>query len=282
MKIIVFLLTALLSPAIFALPQQALVPGGIALVRLPDYKKNTTVFFHHKRVAVFPYKHNWYALAGISLTTRPGNYELSIHHHDGQIFDTKIDIKPKKYAQQHLTISNKHEVDPDKQDLIRIYAERKRKNKARRLYTDNQPEVNFIWPVHGYISSIFGLRRFFNGQERRPHNGLDIAAAEGTPIRATADGTVIDAGNFFFSGNMIYLNHGEGIISLYAHLSKIDVKPGERVKQGQIIGLVGHTGRATGPHLHFAVFANQTLIDPMFMLPKGGNLQANTVETHGK
>jgi len=133
--------------------------------------------------------------------------------------------------------------------------------------------VEFIWPVTGRISSIFGLRRFFNEQERRPHSGLDIAASEGTPIKAVASGTVLDAGDFFFSGNMIYIDHGQGIITLYAHLSKISVKPGDVVRQGDIIGEVGQTGRVTGPHLHFAVYANQALIDPMFMLPKGGNPQ---------
>ena len=129
------------------------------------------------------------------------------------------------------------------------------------------PRPEFIWPADGEISSIFGLRRFFNEQERSPHNGLDIAAAEGTPVRAVADGKVIDSGDFFFSGNMIYVDHGQGIITLYAHLSRLDVKPGDSVKQGDVIGAVGQTGRVTGPHLHFAVYANQNLVDPMFLLP---------------
>jgi murein DD-endopeptidase MepM/ murein hydrolase activator NlpD len=251
-----------------ALPEQALVPGGIALLQLANYKDDTKVFFNNKRIAVFPYKDTWMAMAGIGLSNKPGDYEFSINQMDGQTIKKKITIEYKKYDEQHLTIKNKRKVNPNKKDNKRIAEESIRKKKAKQQFSEITPEVDFIWPVTGRISSIFGLRRFFNEQERRPHNGLDIAAAEGTPIKATANGTVIDAGNFFFSGNMIYLDHGQGIISLYAHLKEIAVKPGDVIKQGQIIGKLGQTGRATGPHLHFAIIANQTLIDPVFMLPE--------------
>ncbi|MGB5679062.1 MAG: M23 family metallopeptidase, partial [Gammaproteobacteria bacterium] len=118
------------------------------------------------------------------------------------------------------------------------------------------------------ISSVFGLRRFFNEQERNPHTGLDIAAPEGTDIKTAADGIVIEAGDFFFSGNMVYVDHGQGLISLYAHLSRIDVKPGDSLRRGDILGAVGQTGRVTGAHLHFAVIANGVLVDPLYFLPK--------------
>lgn len=254
-----------------AVPEQALVPGGIALLQLPDYKPGTKVYFDDKRVAVFPHKDTWVAMAGIGLSQKPGDYEFSIQRADGLSLNTRITVEYKKYDEQHLIIKNKRKVNPNKKDSERIAAESQRKKKARKQYTEITPKVDFIWPVTGRISSIFGLRRFFNEQERRPHSGLDIAAAEGTPVIAVADGTVVDTGDFFFSGNMIYIDHGQGIISLYAHLSNISVKPGDNVKQGDIIGNVGQTGRVTGPHLHFAVYANQTLIDPVFMLPKDGN-----------
>jgi murein DD-endopeptidase MepM/ murein hydrolase activator NlpD len=261
----------LASPYAQALPEQALVPGGIALLQLPEYKEETKIFFNNQRIAVFPYKDTWFAMAGIGLSTKPGDYEFSINQADGLSLKTKVTVKYKKYDEQHLTIKNKRKVNPNEDDNKRIAAESSRKQKAKKQYTEVTPEVDFIWPVNGRISSIFGLRRFFNEQERSPHNGLDIAADEGTPVKATASGTVIDAGDFFFSGNMIYLDHGQGIISLYAHLNEIMVKPGDVVKQGDIIGKVGQTGRVTGPHLHFAVIANQTLIDPVFMLPRDGN-----------
>lgn len=270
-KLLFLFISLLISLPAQALPEQALVPGGIALLKLPAYTASTTVSFKNKRIAIFPYKNTWVAMAGIGLTTKPGNYEFLISQADGQTEKVQITIEHKKYDEQHLTIKNKRKVNPNKKDNERIAAESGRKKYARRLYSESEAKVDFIWPISGRISSIFGLRRFFNEQERRPHSGLDIAADEGTPIKAVADGTVIDTGDFFFSGNMIYLDHGQGIISLYAHLSKISVKPGDKIMQGDIIGEVGQTGRVTGPHLHFAIYANQTLIDPVFMLPRDGN-----------
>ena len=270
-RAILFILILLTSHSVHAFPEQALVPGGIALLQLPHYKQDTKVYFEDKRIAVFPHENNWVAMAGIGLSAKPGDYEFSIRQADGLNVKSKITVKYKKYDEQHLTIKNKRKVNPNKDDSKRIAAESKRKKKAKTLFSETRPHVDFIWPVTGRISSIFGLRRFFNEQERRPHGGLDIAADEGTPIKATADGTVIDSGDFFFSGNMIYLDHGQGIISLYAHLSAISVKPGDIVKQGDIIGKVGQTGRVTGPHLHFAIMTNQVAIDPVFMLPKDGN-----------
>ena len=287
--IYLFLLALFSSFSVHALPEQALVPGGIALLKLPGYKQDTKVYFNNKRIAVFPYKNTWVAMAGIGLSNKPGDYEFSIQQADGLKLNTRVTVEYKKYDEQHLTIKNKRKVNPNAEDSKRIAAESTRKRKARKQYSETEPKVEFIWPVTGRISSIYGLRRFFNEQERRPHSGLDIAADEGTPIKAAADGTVIDAGDFFFSGNMIYLDHGQGIISLYAHLSAIAVKSGDVVKQGDIIGKVGQTGRVTGPHLHFAIYANQTLIDPVFMLPRDGNptagdsseKTASTQDKHG-
>ena len=270
-RTLLFLSISFCSFSSYALPEQALVPGGIALLKIPDYQADTKVYFKNKRAAIFPYKDGWVALAGIGLSTKPGDYNISIKQADGTTLNTKFSVTYKKYDEQHLTIKNKRKVNPNKEDMKRITSEQKRKKKAKKQFTETQPNIDFIWPVSGRISSIFGLRRFFNEQERRPHSGLDIAGVEGTPIKATASGTVIDAGDFFFSGNMIYIDHGQGIISLYAHLSKLSVKAGDIVKQGDIIGNLGQTGRVTGPHLHFAIMANQTLIDPVFMLPKDGN-----------
>lgn len=276
---LIILLSCFVSTACVAVPRETRVPGGIAVLELPNYTPDTVVRFKHRRVAVFEKDDRWYALAGISLSTKPGEYAFTIEQ-NGIITKTFVQVAAKSYAEQRLIIKNKRKVNPAPMDMERIGKERVKKRNAKSVWSKRQPDIDFIWPVTGEISSIFGLRRFFNDQERRPHSGLDIAAPEGKPVRATADAKVVEAGDFFFSGNMIYLDHGQGIISLYAHLSRIDVKPGDRVRKGDIIGAVGQTGRVTGPHLHFAVFANKILIDPVFMLPIDQPIQQAAEPTH--
>ncbi len=267
----IFGLALLLATAPYrawAAPVEALVPGGIAIINIGDFSAGTRVTFDGRKTTVFRQGDSWYALAGIPLKTKTGAYSFDIKQQDGSSRAVKVDVKAKKYKEQRLTIKNKRKVDPNQQDMERITSERVRKTAAKNHWSDTHPDVDFIWPVTGEISSIFGLRRFFNDQERNPHTGLDIAAPEGTDIRVTADGTVIETGDFFFSGNMVYVDHGQGLISLYAHLSRIDVEPGDVLRRGDILGAVGQTGRVTGAHLHFAVMTNGILVDPLYFLPE--------------
>jgi murein DD-endopeptidase MepM/ murein hydrolase activator NlpD len=255
------------SLASVAAPEQALVPGGIAIMDLESYKPGTHITFDGRKTTIFKQDEAWYALAAIPLNAKPGTYDFKIQQ-DESTRVSKVEVRDKKYQEQRLTIKNKRKVNPNEQDMQRITSERVLKRAAKNHWSDTYPDVDFIWPVSGEISSIYGLRRFFNEQERNPHNGLDIVAPEGTDVRAATDGTVIEAGDFFFSGNMVYIDHGQGLISLYAHLSRIDVKPGDVLRRGEILGAVGQTGRVTGAHLHFAVMSNGVLFDPIYLLPK--------------
>ena len=124
----------------------------------------------------------------------------------------------------------------------------------------------FDKPVQGPLSSPFGLKRFFNGQPRAPHSGLDFAVPTGTPIHAPAAGRVILTGNYFFNGNTVFVDHGQGLISMFCHLSEIDVSPGDQLVRGQILGKVGATGRVTGAHLHWNVSLNDTRVDPAIFI----------------
>ena len=159
-------------------------------------------------------------------------------------------------------------VDLDPATVERVRGEQAR---IRRALTQYRPvETAFPWPLTlpatGPTSSPFGLRRVFNGQSRNPHSGLDIAASEGAPVHAAAAGIVVETGDFYFNGNSVFVDHGGGLISMYCHLSSIAVQVGERVAEGQLLGQVGRTGRATGPHLHWGVALNGNLVDPQLFL----------------
>ena len=246
-----------------SLPHALNVPGGVALVPLEKrYGAPPTVTFYNARVAVVEDANSFTAVVGIPLTSKASKQWLDIDWPSGKDGRQSFTVRSKDYETQFITLEEERKVDPLPEDLERIYREQGISQKMLSTWSNKIPDFGFTRPVEGPISSVYGLRRVYNNEPRSPHSGLDIAAASGTPIRAPADAGVLTTGNFFFNGNVAYLDHGRGLITVYCHMSQIDVVPGETIKQGQVIGRVGATGRATGPHLHWGVYLNGTPVDP--------------------
>lgn len=246
-------------------PRENPVPGGIAVV--PVSKVHTIqpphVTYNNRRVMVLDGRFIWYAVVGIPLGAKPGQHEVRIDRAEGKSRIIKFTVEPKDYEEQHITLKDKRKVNPYKKDLLRIAKEKKLISSAFKKWSSSEPEqILFTLPVKGKLSSQFGLRRFFNKQARKPHSGIDIAAPKGTPIAAPASGKIISTGNYFFNGNTVLIDHGQGLVTMYCHMDRIDVKPDQNIKQGEPIGTIGMTGRVTGPHVHWSVSMNDARIDP--------------------
>lgn len=253
--------------AFAALPPSVPVPGGLAVVRL-DAKSAppARVQFADRRVMVVADGDNWYAVVGIPLDVAPGRYAVVAKQADGKLREYPLDIVDKTYPSQHLTVKNKNQVEPSAAELRRITGEREALLAAFATWSDTPPELNLDLPTRGRLSSEFGLRRFFNEQPRQPHGGIDLAAPAGTPVQTPAPGKVIAVGDFFFNGNTVLIDHGQGMVSMYCHLRDTAVTPGQMLARGEPLGSVGASGRATGPHLHWTVSLNGSAIDPRLLL----------------
>jgi murein DD-endopeptidase MepM/ murein hydrolase activator NlpD len=260
------------------LPHTAAVPGGITLVDVgPVSLTPPIVHYGKKRVMVLANQDRWQAVVGIPLSAKPGEHRLTLKGHKAPL---RFQVATKDYAEQHITIKDKRKVNPTALDMKRITRERGRINQALRHWRAQAGvQTRFVPPVSGPLSSPFGLRRFFNEQPRKPHSGIDIAAPAGTPIRAPAAGRIIETGEFFFNGNSVFIDHGQGLITMYCHMSRIDVKPGQEVAQGEAIGAVGQTGRVTGPHLHWGVSLNDARVDPTLFFDNPGIFLEESGET---
>ncbi len=218
----------------------------------------------------------WFALAGVSIETAPGTYalELAGETANGKTPGNKISfsrqfaVSAAKYPEIEVKLdveSKFTEPTPEQQKEIAEGQEVK-KDYLNRVTPDREWSGAFTAPADAPISDVFGSRRVFNGKTSSPHQGLDFRVPSGTPIAAMNEGTVLLARPLYFEGNFVVIDHGQGLLTLYLHLSEFKVKEGDRVKRGEIIGLSGGTGRATGPHLHVAVRWQGTYLDPARLL----------------
>jgi murein DD-endopeptidase MepM/ murein hydrolase activator NlpD len=253
-----------LASSAFAGPESSARPGGIVFVDVgPVSAAAPVVEYQGKRVLILKGDTQWTAAVGVPLDADIG--ELSVTASDGRRFT--VQIEEHSYREQRLTVKNQSYVTPDQAQLDRVAKERVIIDNSLNNWREQELQsISLRTPVAGRQSSSFGLRRFFNEQPRAPHKGMDIAANAGTPIIAPRAGVVTATGNFFFNGNTVLLDHGQGFVTMYCHMSEIGVEYGQSVTAGERLGAVGATGRVTGAHLHFGTYLNGTAVDPALLL----------------
>lgn len=250
-----------------ALPKASSVPGGIARIALGASAERPAAYQGTVPLLVVGHAQAWTALVGIPLAARPGAARIRVVSQAGAERTLEYVVRPKKYLEQRLRVAP-GQVDLSPEDQARHAREREHQQQVMATFTApaEAQALAMEAPVSGPRSSSFGLRRVFNGRPRAPHAGMDIAAATGTPVQAPLAARVIDTGDYFFNGRTVWLDHGGGLLTLYCHLEDIGVKTGDALRAGEVLGTVGATGRATGPHLHWGVLLNRAMVDPALFL----------------
>jgi murein DD-endopeptidase MepM/ murein hydrolase activator NlpD len=249
--------------------------GGLVVVRADAPVASAR--FDGRPLVFFPQGDASVALIGVDLDRRPGRYPIEVEGRTGWKAEATLEVVDRQFPEERLTLPKAY-VEPDRKTLARIAREAKL---LAALWgnSDREPHWTgaFVHPTDGAAGSPFGLRRFFNGEPRSPHAGIDFRSPEGTPVAAANAGQVVLARELFFTGNTVVLDHGCGLFTMYVHLFKVAVRPGERVDKGRTIGQVGMTGRATGPHLHFAARVGDARIDPAMLLDRdpGGPMRTH-------
>jgi murein DD-endopeptidase MepM/ murein hydrolase activator NlpD len=246
--------------------------GDAVAMSLPDEPGLTSVALGWQGRSV-PYVRDgtaWATVLGVDLDVAPGSYPVTVtlRYGDGRSSTRQevLDVTGQAFPTTELTVAPQY-VDPPEDEVARILAESERLGGifsevgGGRLWSEP-----FEVPIPGAVGSNFGHRRVFNGESRNPHSGADIAASEGTPIRSSNRGRVVETGDYYFNGNTVVVDHGLGIYAVYLHLSRIDVEVGQIVERGEVVGLVGATGRVTGPHLHWGFRVQNARVDPFSML----------------
>lgn len=238
-------------------------PGGVAFIDLGAAQDTTPVAkFNGKRVLVMHEAGQWRAVIGVPLDAEIGAASITL----ADARSIEFTIEEHAYPEQHLKVAQSY-VSLSDDNLERVGRERKIIDGALNSWRDSDLDgVHLDAPLQGRRSSSFGLRRFFNDEPRSPHKGMDIAGDAGAPIIAPRAGIITSTGNYYFNGNTVFIDHGQGFVTMYCHLSEIGVEDGQRIAAGETIGAVGATGRVTGPHLHFGTYLNGTAVDPALLL----------------
>ncbi len=251
---------------VWALPKNNPVQGGLAVIELGYHIGKPVVYFGGHRVAVVPGKEgqHWVAIVGLPLHLEPGVAHLK---RVGAQQPISFIVKAKDYPRQAIQIKEHRYSHPKPEDLARMQQDKVELDNLFNHWRDHSVESwHLLPPVKARISSEFGLRRVINGEPKEPHRGLDFAAPQGTVVHASAAGIVIGVSEYFLSGQTVIVDHGQSLETLYCHLDSVAVKLNQRVRAGEILGTVGRSGRATGPHLHYGVSLNGVRIDPRTLL----------------
>ena len=260
-KGVVLAFLALFTSTLSGASDDASMPSGHVggVVRIPLPSLATQAVFNGKRQL----RMGNLAIVGIPLETKVGKHtlEYSTTQSNGQI---EFFVEDRKYPESHIAISDSKMVTPSKMDLARINQETAIMKAVYARHSAHPADLYPIMaPAEGRVSDVFGSRRFFNGEPRRPHSGIDYAAPIGTPVRAPAPGEIAVTGHFYFNGKTVLIDHGGGFVSMMCHMNKITVSEGEFIERGTVIGTIGTTGRSTGPHLHWSVSLQGDRVDPI-------------------
>jgi murein DD-endopeptidase MepM/ murein hydrolase activator NlpD len=211
----------------------------------------------------------WWGLAGIDLATKPGRYRVTVEAERPRLSPLRatrsLRVAARTFPTRQLRVAPRF-VEPSEDDQLRIVREAERIDAIFKTPSLRVWDGVFLSPLMGPVTSNFGARSVFNGQPRAPHAGIDFTDEIGTPTASPSAGRVTLADDLFFTGNTIIIDHGQGLYSLFAHLSEFVAREGEDVAPGTIVGYVGATGRVTGPHLHWAVRLNAARVDPRSMI----------------
>jgi murein DD-endopeptidase MepM/ murein hydrolase activator NlpD len=261
--VVALLAVAALNAHAQSTPREARVPGGVALVAVaPADEPQPAVSSDGANVWTVKRGASWVAVIGLPLSTVPGEQSVSVTR-AGVARAVSFNVKPKRYPVQHVTLKDSAMVDPPAEVMARIERESTHLKTVRSTWREHSAtSAAFALPAKGRLSGRFGGSRILNGKPRAPHAGLDVAIGTGTPVLAPADGIVLDTGDYYFCGKTMYIDHGNGLLSLFCHLSEHTAIVGETVRKGQAVARSGATGRASGPHLHWTVYLNGVSVEP--------------------